>query len=565
MTNKLGNLLGNTAKNTSNVDAISDKIAQNVVKILLSSSKIDALNLNGKKDLSGGRKLGNIDTARYTTISENQNVRMRKGDGVANILARLYVLLKGSHDEEVKQMELTRNFKEEKLKEGGKYSKVTHKKNAKRSRKPGTKIGLAGLAILGLISSVDSIMNWMENFTAAGGGLDTMVSTIKDSWQSFKETVYNTTNELYQKVFPGRDLGTDWEEFKGNFKKTIDTDIEFGKQVFDDFKTGISETISNVSKIAEGVKTTIFQKADEFATWVGEKYNYAMSTVTWVIDTFSNFKSMISKHLQSISAWFTEALKNPSAFLYGGGDLSDKIGKNNDEFIKSQKAIDANHPEGGVINAGITAAKQIFNDVNYVAEQGATWSASAGKWIKKDLGVTGDALNQAGSAIGKAGHVVSEKMNAATAYIKQNKSKLREATPKFIKKSYDKVKEFGVKLESDLAKEKTPYSLTRLNEKKQSTGSNGIITETPVFPGVSGAISEKLRQVVEVPRNSDDYSQRAATTSKYQPTIKTITKNKRFVVPGGKSPNSSGLGTNADAKNKQSTYKQVSMKNIPQI
>jgi len=551
MANNLSNLLGNTTKNTSNVDAISDKIAQSVVKILLSTNKIDALNLKGKKDLSGGRKIGNIDTARYTTISENQNVRMRKGDGVANVLSRLYGLLKGSHDKDVKQMELTRNFKEEKLKEGRKYSKVTHQTFGRKRRRSKTKTGLAGLAMLGLISSMDSIMDWMENFTAEGGGLDQMIETIAESWKSFKEEALNRVKELYNNI-TGRELDSDWEKLKEDFKKTIDADIGFGKQIIDDFNTGVYETLANVSKIAEGVTTTIFQKADEFATWVGEKYNYAMSTVTWVIDTFSNFKSMISKHLQSISAWFTEALKNPTAFLYGGGDLSNKIGKNNDEFIKSQKSIDEKHPEGGVINAGITAAKQIFNDVNYVAEKGSSWSAQAGEWVEKDLGLTG-------AAIGKTGHFVSEEMNAATASIEQNKSDFRKGTNKFVRKSYDKVKEFGAKLESDLAKEKTQYSLARLNEKKQSTGSNGIITETPVFPGVSGVLSEKLRQVIETPKNSDDYSQRAAETSKYQQQIKTITKNTTTGVPGGK-PTGGGVGANIRPDNP--TVKKVNMGNV---
>ena len=125
-TRKLKELLNNTGKNTSNIDAISDKIAQNVIKILVSSDKIEALNGKGRKNLSGGRKLGNIDTAKYTTISENQNTRMRKGDGVANVLARLYALMKGSHDEDVKQMELTRNFKEEQHKERKSYSKIKH-------------------------------------------------------------------------------------------------------------------------------------------------------------------------------------------------------------------------------------------------------------------------------------------------------------------------------------------------------------------------------------------------------------------------------------------------------
>ena len=533
MANNLSNLLGNTTKNTSNVDAISDKIAQSVVKILLSTNKIDALNLKGKKDLSGGRKIGNIDTARYTTISENQNVRMRKGDGVANVLSRLYGLLKGSHDKDVKQMELTRNFKEEKLKEGRKYSKVTHQTFGRKRRRSKTKTGLAGLAMLGLISSMDSIMDWMENFTAEGGGLDQMIETIAESWKSFKEEALNRVKELYNNI-TGRELDSDWEKLKEDFKKTIDADIGFGKQIIDDFNTGVYATLANVSKIAEGVTTTIFQKADEFATWVGEKYNYAMSTVTWVIDTFSNFKSMISKHLQSISAWFTEALKNPTAFLYGGGDLSNKIGKNNDEFIKSQKSIDEKHPEGGVINAGITAAKQIFNDVNYVAEKGSTWSAQAGEWVEKDLGLTG-------VAIGKTDHFISEEMNAATASVT---SQFNEGGTVY--ETAKKIKDYN--------KDRVmPW--TAINEARNLAPK--IVVDKA--SKIANDVSESTRQFIETPKNSDDYSQRAAETSKYQQQIKTITKNTTTGVPGGK-PTGGGVGANIRPDNP--TVKKVNMGNV---
>lgn len=218
MKTKLNGLLGNDAKNTSNVDAISDKITQNVVKILLSTNKIDALNLSSLKTLSGGRKLGNLDTAKYTSISENQTRRMRKGDGVADVLSRLYGLLKGSHDEDVKQMELTRNFKEEKLKEGRKYSKVTHQTFGKKRKKSRTKTGLAGLAVLGLISTMGSIMDWIENFTAEDGALDQMVSTISESWQNFKTEAFNYVQSLYTDI-TGRNLPEDYEQLKENVAK----------------------------------------------------------------------------------------------------------------------------------------------------------------------------------------------------------------------------------------------------------------------------------------------------------------------------------------------------------
>lgn len=325
MANKLSNLLGNTTKNTSNVDAISDKIAQSVVKILLSSNKIDALNLKEKKDLSGGRKIGNIDTARYTTISENQNVRMRKGDGVANVLSRLYGLLKGSHDEDVKQMELTRNFKEEKLKEGRKYSKVTHQTFGKKRRRSRTKTGLAGLAVLGLISSMGSIMDWMENFTAEGGGLDKMLESITESWQSFKTEAYNYVNNIYQGMFPGHELFDDFEELKTNIKKTIDADIEFGNQVIKDFKLGVDGLIDATKNGLDVIKKEAIQVSGVVLESMTAKVK-SMQKVMY--DTAAFFLNMGPLDFFKLDKWKELLSIVPKAM---GGFFTDKekaLGKN---------------------------------------------------------------------------------------------------------------------------------------------------------------------------------------------------------------------------------------------
>jgi hypothetical protein len=65
-----------------------------------------------------------IDTsAFYTKISEGQNQKMRRGDSVADILAKMFNFMKKSHDEEIKAMELARDL--EGAKKGGKASIIS--------------------------------------------------------------------------------------------------------------------------------------------------------------------------------------------------------------------------------------------------------------------------------------------------------------------------------------------------------------------------------------------------------------------------------------------------------
>lgn len=60
-----------------------------------------------------------IQPALYTKVAEGQNQRMKKGEGVASVLGKLYNLMKSNYDEEEKRRELDINFKykQEKQKE----------------------------------------------------------------------------------------------------------------------------------------------------------------------------------------------------------------------------------------------------------------------------------------------------------------------------------------------------------------------------------------------------------------------------------------------------------------
>jgi len=62
---------------------------------------------------SSGRKVGNLDTALYTAVAEDQSQRLMRGDGLATIAAKLVNFYKKTQEEKKLQRELKRNFEEE--------------------------------------------------------------------------------------------------------------------------------------------------------------------------------------------------------------------------------------------------------------------------------------------------------------------------------------------------------------------------------------------------------------------------------------------------------------------
>jgi len=62
----------------------------------------------------GGDKKNDINNALYTKISEGQRQNIKKGDSVSNVLAKLYNLTKQYREQDVKRMELEKDFKKEK-------------------------------------------------------------------------------------------------------------------------------------------------------------------------------------------------------------------------------------------------------------------------------------------------------------------------------------------------------------------------------------------------------------------------------------------------------------------
>ena len=62
---------------------------------------------------NSGKKVGKLDTANYSSISEDQKQRMRKGDGVADVVAKVINFMKSAREQTKTQRELTRDFKKE--------------------------------------------------------------------------------------------------------------------------------------------------------------------------------------------------------------------------------------------------------------------------------------------------------------------------------------------------------------------------------------------------------------------------------------------------------------------
>ena len=86
--------------------------------------------LNVKKPKVG--KVGSVDTAFYTKISVGQNQKLRKGDSVADVAAKLLNLIKQTEDERKKHFELFKDFEQEHIQE----DERRHKELLDALRKP---------------------------------------------------------------------------------------------------------------------------------------------------------------------------------------------------------------------------------------------------------------------------------------------------------------------------------------------------------------------------------------------------------------------------------------------
>jgi hypothetical protein len=66
---------------------------------------------SGSRLSSSGSSMSGLDNrALFTKVSEGQNPKLKKGDSLADILAKMLNFMKKTHDEEIKAMELARDF-----------------------------------------------------------------------------------------------------------------------------------------------------------------------------------------------------------------------------------------------------------------------------------------------------------------------------------------------------------------------------------------------------------------------------------------------------------------------
>jgi hypothetical protein len=115
----------NTAKNVGSglintADSFFDALSRGIVKY---ASKNKSKNKNTVRPASKNTNYNNynnlkpqkdITKAFYTKISEGQQQILKKGDSIADILAKMFNFMKKVHEEEIKEMELTRNFNKNK-------------------------------------------------------------------------------------------------------------------------------------------------------------------------------------------------------------------------------------------------------------------------------------------------------------------------------------------------------------------------------------------------------------------------------------------------------------------
>jgi hypothetical protein len=102
-----------------------DKITKSIEK-MTGNAEVDATTKTKQNTVANKSiipdTLENIQTALHTKVSEGQSTQlMRKGDGVATILSKLFLFLKKSHQEETKRYEIENNFHEQRQKEKQKW------------------------------------------------------------------------------------------------------------------------------------------------------------------------------------------------------------------------------------------------------------------------------------------------------------------------------------------------------------------------------------------------------------------------------------------------------------
>jgi hypothetical protein len=399
---------------------LSEKFIKTFTSIF--GSKTDNLSAKVK---SGGRKLGNIDTAKNTSITENQYKRMRRGDGTADVLAHLYVMLKKNNDQLKKQREINNNFKKQREHEKDALYKSFRTKGSsklKRQRRH---------------DSEESEFNY---WTLLGLGIATAVAGLVDIFNIDSETLKSFDEKL--------------TEFNATVDEKIKQAEELAVTLKDDFIAGTKAAIvkaeefkATATKLYNDFKSEMTTKFEKFKSDmtlnIGKKYDEIMKTVNWVVESGKNLKNLIHGQLLSIGTWAKQMFENPTALFEGGfSDLFNAIGANSSTYNSKQKEIDSKHPEGGVVNAMLEANREIGRGMMATPSKIMEWgksaygaSTTAGK---ATLGAGGNAIDWYLEGIKKNFQAKGERIESVTSQFNEGGT-IYETAKKIKDNNKDKV------------------------------------------------------------------------------------------------------------------------------
>lgn len=194
------NTLKDLIVNDKNIDkpVFSEKFKKIIFNIVSSIRSIDTLKHIGAVDASvdtlkpveqvDTRKPKDITKALHSKISSRQKTNIRRGDSVADILARIFQSMNESRLEMIKSSELKRNFEDAHTKD----SKLAKKrKTYKKYKFKKDKFGIAGLLTMGLIVNFGDIVKWA---TSLAEPFTEFIDKIKSEFESFDLT--KKTEEL---------------------------------------------------------------------------------------------------------------------------------------------------------------------------------------------------------------------------------------------------------------------------------------------------------------------------------------------------------------------------------
>ena len=136
-------LMGNTM--SSIVGSATGRKKEDIEYFANKGAKKQKGRANQINERTGGNRLGSIEPALYSNVSDGQRGKLRTGDGAADVLAKLYNLIKSDYTDKAKKLKIEKRFKEKQDKDkerwhkellgalgGGKAVKMDKNGNAKQ-------------------------------------------------------------------------------------------------------------------------------------------------------------------------------------------------------------------------------------------------------------------------------------------------------------------------------------------------------------------------------------------------------------------------------------------------